>query len=60
MMPYIRDEMKGMMDESYDLLARVKNFGVNTMLHYPKMPGSKNCPDGKCWAFEKYDGTNLH
>jgi hypothetical protein len=30
------------------------------MLHYPKMPGSRNCPDGKCWAFEKYDGTNLH
>ncbi|RYG74369.1 hypothetical protein EON80_02490 [bacterium] len=30
------------------------------MLHYPKMPGSRNCPDGKCVAFEKYDGTNLH
>lgn len=30
------------------------------MLHYPKMPGSRNCPNGKCWAFEKYDGTNLH
>lgn len=31
------------------------------MLHYPKMPGSRNTPDkGKCWAFEKYDGTNLH
>ena len=30
------------------------------MLHYPKMPGSKNCPDGSCIAFEKYDGSNLH
>ncbi len=24
------------------------------------MPGSRNAPNGKCWAFEKYDGTNLH
>jgi hypothetical protein len=30
------------------------------MLHYPKIPDSRNCPDGKCIAFEKYDGTNLH
>jgi hypothetical protein len=30
------------------------------MLHYPKIPGSLNCPDGRCIAFEKYDGTNLH
>jgi hypothetical protein len=30
------------------------------MLHYPKIPGSRNCPDGRCLAFEKYDGTNLH
>lgn len=30
------------------------------MLHYPKIPGSRNAPDGKCIAFEKYDGTNLH
>lgn len=30
------------------------------MLHYPKMPGSRNAPGGTCWAFEKYDGTNLH
>lgn len=30
------------------------------MLHYPKMPGSRDCPDGPCVAFEKYDGTNLH
>jgi hypothetical protein len=30
------------------------------MLHYPKIPGSRNCPDGRCVAFEKYDGTNLH
>lgn len=29
-------------------------------LAYPKMPGSKDCPGGKCVAFEKYDGTNLH
>jgi hypothetical protein len=32
----------------------------NTMLHYPKIPGSRNAPDGRCVAFEKYDGTNLH
>ncbi len=30
------------------------------MLYYPKIPDSRNCPDGKCVAFEKYDGTNLH
>jgi RNA ligase len=30
------------------------------MLYYPKIPGSRNCPDGQCIAFEKYDGTNLH
>lgn len=30
------------------------------MLHYPKIPGSHNAPDGQCIAFEKYDGTNLH
>jgi len=24
------------------------------------MPGSRNAPDGRCIAFEKYDGTNLH
>ncbi|NMG06674.1 RNA ligase family protein [Brasilonema sp. UFV-L1] len=29
-------------------------------LVYPKIPGSKNCPSGRCIAFEKYDGTNLH
>ena len=30
------------------------------MLHYPKIPGSGGCPTGRCIAFEKYDGTNLH
>lgn len=30
------------------------------MLHYPKMPGSRDAPDDRCVAFEKYDGTNLH
>ena len=30
------------------------------MLHYPKIPGSRNAPEGRCTAFEKYDGTNLH
>src|SRR3954447_15838286 len=30
------------------------------MLHYPKIPGSRNAPEGRCIAFEKYDGTNLH
>ena len=30
------------------------------MLHYPKIPGSAHCPSGRCVAFEKYDGTNLH
>lgn len=29
-------------------------------LAYPKIQGSKNSPLGKCIAFEKYDGTNLH
>jgi hypothetical protein len=30
------------------------------MLYYPKIPGSRGCPAGRCLAFEKYDGTNLH
>ncbi|HYV39287.1 MAG TPA: RNA ligase family protein [Gemmataceae bacterium] len=30
------------------------------MLYYPKIPGSRNAPLGRCVAFEKYDGTNLH
>ena len=30
------------------------------MLYYPKIPGSRHCPDRRCVAFEKYDGTNLH
>jgi len=30
------------------------------MLFYPKIPGSRNSPEGRCIAFEKYDGTNLH
>src|SRR3982750_729411 len=30
------------------------------MLHYPKIPGSKDAPLGRCVAFEKLDGTNLH
>ncbi|MCE9564651.1 MAG: hypothetical protein K8U57_21675 [Planctomycetes bacterium] len=30
------------------------------MLHYPKIPGSKDAPNGRCVAFEKLDGTNLH
>jgi hypothetical protein len=30
------------------------------VLHYPKIPGSRNAPIGRCIAFEKYDGTNLH
>jgi hypothetical protein len=30
------------------------------VLHYPKMPGSRDAPNGRCIAFEKYDGTNLH
>ena len=30
------------------------------MLYYPKMPDSRNAPLTRCWAFEKYDGTNLH
>jgi hypothetical protein len=30
------------------------------MLHYPKIPGSRSAPAGRCVAFEKLDGTNLH
>lgn len=30
------------------------------MLHYPKIPGSSAAPQGRCVAFEKLDGTNLH
>jgi hypothetical protein len=30
------------------------------MLYYPKIPGSRDAPSGRCVAFEKYDGTNLH
>ena len=30
------------------------------MLHYPKIPGSGAAPIGRCVAFDKLDGTNLH
>ncbi len=30
------------------------------MLYYPKIPGSRDAPLGRCVAFEKSDGTNLH
>src|SRR3954447_26066257 len=30
------------------------------MLYYPKIPGGRDAPLGRCLAFEKYDGTNLH
>ena len=30
------------------------------MLYYPKIPGSREAPLGRCIAFEKSDGTNLH
>ncbi len=30
------------------------------MLLYPKIPGGRDAPDGRCVAFEKCDGTNLH
>src|SRR5262245_39125032 len=30
------------------------------MLHYPKIPDARNCPGGRCVAFEKLDGNNLH
>lgn len=30
------------------------------MFSYPKIAGSRNAPNRRCVAFEKYDGTNLH
>ena len=30
------------------------------MLHYPKIPGGRTTANGRCVAFEKYDGTNVH
>jgi hypothetical protein len=30
------------------------------MPHRPKILGSRRCPGGRCVAFEKHDGTNLH
>ncbi|MFP4297774.1 MAG: RNA ligase family protein [Spirulinaceae cyanobacterium] len=33
---------------------------VRTKLVYPKILGSGSAPIGRCIAFEKYDGTNLH
>jgi hypothetical protein len=30
------------------------------MLHYPKIPSAAGCPGGRCVAFDKIDGTNLH
>jgi hypothetical protein len=30
------------------------------VLHYLKIPGSRDAPSSRCIAFEKYDGTNLH
>lgn len=29
-------------------------------LAYPKIPDGFNCPLNNCWAYEKYDGTNMH
>lgn len=29
-------------------------------LVYPKIPENSDKFHGKCYAFEKYDGTNLH
>jgi hypothetical protein len=29
-------------------------------LHYPKISTSRDAPNARCIAFEKYDGTNLH
>lgn len=29
-------------------------------LYYPKIAGSRQCTLKRCFAFEKYDGTNLH
>jgi RNA ligase len=33
---------------------------ARVQLAYPKIPDSRNLLAGKCIAFEKYDGTNLH
>lgn len=33
---------------------------ARTPLVYPKIPGSGAAPTGRCLAFEKHDGTNLH
>lgn len=33
---------------------------MKTPLTYPKIPDTTSCPLKKCWAFEKYDGTNMH
>jgi hypothetical protein len=30
------------------------------MLRYPKIPSTEGCPGGRCLAFDKIDGTNLH
>lgn len=30
------------------------------MLHYPKIPGSRDAPLERCVAFDKCDGTNTH
>src|SRR6185436_13232387 len=51
--------------EALALLIELEPWSVtwclcDTMLHYPKIPGSKDAPDGRCVAFEKLDGTNLH
>ncbi|GAA4427955.1 RNA ligase family protein [Bremerella cremea] len=33
---------------------------MNRKLHYPKIRDSRDFPLGRCIAFEKLDGTNLH
>jgi len=33
---------------------------MSRRLLYPKIPDSRNFPLGECYAFEKYDGTNVH
>ena len=49
-----------MSPQRVDAIWRGSDFGIGPMLFYPKIPGSRQAPGGRCIAFEKYDGTNLH
>lgn len=54
---------RGLFRLTRDTLSHMNVYNAPAMkipLIYPKIPDTTGCPLKKCWAFEKYDGTNMH